>query len=140
MYVQDIKSKICDGNAIPTVLKDKYSTALVNGQNSLGPVVGNFCMNLAIEKAKKHGVGWVAANSKLGFVFSVLIPLSRLIFLADSNHYGIAGWYSMLAANQGLMVNSILLLTEFLLIVIICSRDYLSPAHHLWWLRLGQKP
>ncbi|XP_057381229.1 uncharacterized oxidoreductase YjmC-like isoform X1 [Daphnia carinata] len=83
MYVQDIKSKICDGNAVPTILKDKYSTALVNGQNSLGPVVGNFCMNLAIEKAKKHGVGWVVAN--------------------NSNHYGIAGWYSILAANQGLL-------------------------------------
>nr|CAH0101114.1 unnamed protein product [Daphnia galeata] len=83
MYVQDISTKICDGNAIPTIEKDKYSTALVNGQNSLGPVVGNFCMNLAIEKAKKFGVGWVTAN--------------------NSNHYGIAGWYSIMAANQGLM-------------------------------------
>ncbi|XP_046454278.1 uncharacterized oxidoreductase YjmC-like isoform X2 [Daphnia pulex] len=83
MYVQDISTKICDGNAIPTIEKEKFSTALVNGQNSLGPVVGNFCMNLAIEKAKKHGVGWVTAN--------------------NSNHYGIAGWYSIMAANQGLM-------------------------------------
>lgn len=64
MYVQDISSGICNGNAVPTVVKDKFSTALVNGQNSLGPVVGNFCMKLAIEKAKQYGVGWVTANSK----------------------------------------------------------------------------
>ncbi len=63
MYVQDVETKICDGNAVPTIAKDKFSTALVNGQNSLGPVVGNFCMNLAIEKAKNYGVGWVTANS-----------------------------------------------------------------------------
>lgn len=65
MYVQDIQSGICDGNAVPTVEKTKFSTALVNGQNSLGPVVGNFCMKLAIEKAKQHGVGWITANSML---------------------------------------------------------------------------
>ena len=63
MYVQDISTNICDGNAVPTIMNDKFSTALVNGQNSLGPVVGNFCMKLAIEKAKKYGVGWVTANS-----------------------------------------------------------------------------
>lgn len=106
MYVQDISTKICDGNAIPTIEKDKYSTALVNGQNSLGPVVGNFCMNLAIEKAKKFGVGWVTANSKLRFIYSSLHQkyFKFVLYFLDSNHYGIAGWYSIMAANQGLMV------------------------------------
>ena len=64
MYVQDVTSAICDGNATPVIVKDKFSTALVDGRNTLGPVVGNFCMNLAIEKAKQFGVGWVTANSK----------------------------------------------------------------------------
>jgi LDH2 family malate/lactate/ureidoglycolate dehydrogenase len=82
MYVQDISTKICDGNAIPTIEKEKFSTALVNGQNSLGPVVGNFCMNLAIEKAKKHGVGWVTANSMFIFlVFLLLTYFKHLKFL-----------------------------------------------------------
>lgn len=68
MYVQDVTSAICDGNATPVVVKDKFSTALVDGRNTLGPVVGNFCMNLAIEKAKTYGVGWVTANSKFHYV------------------------------------------------------------------------
>lgn len=63
MYVQDVETGICDSNAVPTIANDKFATALVNGQNTLGPVVGNFCMNLAIEKAKAYGVGWVTANS-----------------------------------------------------------------------------
>lgn len=82
MYVQDISTKICDGNAVPTILQDKYSTALVNGQNSLGPVVGNFCMKLAIEKAKKYGVGWITANSQyIEMCTCSLFKLYRIVFL-----------------------------------------------------------
>ena len=33
------------------------------------------------------------------------------IFFTDSNHYGIAGWYSMQAANEGLMVNLVIAFT-----------------------------
>lgn len=35
---------------------------MVNGKNGLGAVVGRFCMDLAIEKAKIVGVGWVCVN------------------------------------------------------------------------------
>jgi len=83
MYIQDTSTGICESNAEPEVISEKFATAFVDGKNSLGPVVGNFCMKLAIKKAKEFGVGWVAAN--------------------NSNHYGIAGWYSMQAANEGLM-------------------------------------
>ncbi|KAK2708974.1 hypothetical protein QYM36_014562, partial [Artemia franciscana] len=76
MYVNDILNKICDGNALPSIVKENVCTALVDGKNGLGPV-------LAIEKAKSAGVGWVAAN--------------------NSNHYGIAGWYSLQAAQAGLI-------------------------------------
>ena len=47
------------------------ATALVDGKNLLGPVVGNFCMDIAIKKAKEFGIGMVVARR--------------------SNHYGIAG-------------------------------------------------
>lgn len=107
MYVQDVETKICEGNAVPTIVKDKFSTALVDGQNSLGPVVGNFCMNLAIEKAKNYGVGWVTANSILNIIWNLLIFFFLDFYkflMVDSNHYGIAGWYSLLAANKGFMV------------------------------------
>jgi len=55
----------------------------VDGGNLLGPVVGNFCMSLAIKKAKDAGIGWVVAKR--------------------TNHFGIAGHYSLQASKQGLI-------------------------------------
>lgn len=46
------------------VEKESVATALVNGNNLLGPVVGNFCMSLALKKAQDVGIGWVVANGK----------------------------------------------------------------------------
>ncbi|XP_054278135.1 uncharacterized oxidoreductase YjmC-like [Macrosteles quadrilineatus] len=83
MYVRDVKLKTCDGSAVPTILNESSATAWVDGNNALGPVVGNFCMEVAINKAKECGVGWVVAKG--------------------SNHYGIAGWYSMLALKHNML-------------------------------------
>ncbi|XP_065338311.1 uncharacterized oxidoreductase YjmC [Cloeon dipterum] len=83
MYVNDVKTGICDGSAVPIIVKSTSATALVDGKNAIGPVVGNFCMQLAIKKAKETGVGWVASKG--------------------SNHYGIASWYSLQAVEQGMI-------------------------------------
>ena len=84
MYVNDLRNGITVSEPIePTVIKESIAAAHVNGNNVLGPVVGNFCMDIAINKAKEAGVGWVSAKG--------------------SNHYGIAGWYAMRAAKQGLL-------------------------------------
>ncbi|XP_052776241.1 uncharacterized oxidoreductase YjmC-like isoform X2 [Mya arenaria] len=83
MYVHDIQSGITVSDAEPKIVKETAATAFVNGNNVLGPVVGNLCMQTAIKKAKESGVGWVAANG--------------------SNHYGIAGWYAMQASSEGLL-------------------------------------
>lgn len=64
MYVKDIKTGICAKDGEPVVEKESAATALVDGKNLLGPVVGNFCMNLAIKKAKEVGIGWVVARGK----------------------------------------------------------------------------
>nr|CAD7197662.1 unnamed protein product [Timema douglasi] len=80
MYVRDAQTGKCDVNVKPCVLKDTVSTAWVEGNNGLGMVVGNFCMKLAIAKAKHTGVGWVVAKG--------------------SNHYGIASWYSTQALKK----------------------------------------
>lgn len=82
-YVADIRSKICDPNAEPTIVKETGSTALVEGNNSLGAVVGNFAMQLAISKARAGGVGWVTVRG--------------------SNHFGIAGHYSQQALAAGML-------------------------------------
>ncbi|KAJ7358807.1 hypothetical protein OS493_021594 [Desmophyllum pertusum] len=46
-------------------------------------VVGNFCMELAIKKAKEHGIGWVVCKG--------------------STHFGIVGWYSAQALQHGMI-------------------------------------
>lgn len=84
MYVRDIEQNVCKGDGEPIILKEKAGTAWVDGNNLLGPVVGNFCMDLAIEKAKNAGIGWVVAKG--------------------SNHYGIAGWYALRAMKKGMLV------------------------------------
>lgn len=81
MYLNDIEQKSINGAAEPKLLKESPATAWVDGCNGLGAVVGRFCMDLAIQKAKTCGVGWVCAN--------------------HSNHYGIAGWYTIYAEEQG---------------------------------------
>lgn len=70
MYVKDIKTGICAKDGEPVVEKESAATALVDGKNLLGPVVGNFCMKLAIQKAKEVGIGWVVAH---GWFFPVLL-------------------------------------------------------------------
>ena len=83
MYLNDLFINSTSGSAVPTILKETPSTAWVDGNNGLGAVVGNFCMDLAIKKAKQVGVGWVCAKG--------------------SNHYGMAGWYPTRAIKEGLI-------------------------------------
>ena len=65
MYVQDVSAGSCLPAAAPTVLRDSPATAWVDGGHGLGPVVGRFCMELAIAKAQGAGVGWVVAKGKV---------------------------------------------------------------------------
>ena len=83
-YVRDIKIGNTNSNAEPMIVKESPATAYVDGNNLLGPVVGTFCMKLAIKKAKEVGIGMVVANR--------------------SNHYGIAGYYSLQALEEKLIV------------------------------------
>ena len=64
MYVKDIQSGITDTNKEPSIIKETAATGYVEGNNILGPTVGNFAMQLAIDKAKQAGVGWVVAKGK----------------------------------------------------------------------------
>lgn len=83
MYVRDVMAGTVGKDVEPSILRESPATAHVDGNNLLGPVVGNFCMDLAIKKAKEVGIGMVVAKR--------------------SNHYGIAGYYSMQAVEQDLI-------------------------------------
>jgi LDH2 family malate/lactate/ureidoglycolate dehydrogenase len=80
MYVDECATGSVSTQAEPKVEKDRGATAVVDGQNVLGAVVGEFAMELAIQKAREHGIGWVLAR--------------------NSNHYGIAGHYAMMALEH----------------------------------------
>lgn len=59
------------------------STATVNGDGGLGLVVAPKAMEIAMEKAKMVGSGWVSVN--------------------NSNHFGIAGYHSLLAVEKDMI-------------------------------------
>ncbi|XP_046814099.1 uncharacterized oxidoreductase YjmC-like [Vespa crabro] len=83
MYVNDIKNKIIDPVAKPNIVQDFKAIALVDGQNGLGQIIGKYCMELAIKKAKEYGIGMVSARG--------------------SNHFGICAYYTLMAMEQNLI-------------------------------------
>ena len=76
------KSRI---NTTPNIkiVRETPTTATVDGDRGLGLVVAPFAMRLAIKKAKKYGTGWVAVK--------------------NSNHFGIAGYHSLLAVDNDMI-------------------------------------
>jgi LDH2 family malate/lactate/ureidoglycolate dehydrogenase len=72
-------------NARPSIkiLHETPSTAVVDGDRGLGLVVAPFAMNVAIEKAKQVGTGWVSVQ--------------------NSNHFGIAGIHAMMAMEHDMI-------------------------------------
>ena len=65
------------------VVKDNLATAVVDGHLGMGMVVATRCMELAIDKARKYGLGMVVAR--------------------NSTHFGIAGYYSIMATKAGMI-------------------------------------
>lgn len=63
-----------------TIVHETPTTATVDGDAGLGLVVAPFAMNIAIQKAKIYGSGWVA--------------------IRNSNHFGIAGYHALMAVEQ----------------------------------------
>ncbi|CEF65224.1 Malate/L-lactate dehydrogenase family-containing protein [Strongyloides ratti] len=82
-YINDLTSGITSKDGNITIVKEKFSTCQVNGNNLLGAYVGSFCIKKAIELAKKYGVGMVTAK--------------------QSNHFGICSYYSEMAEREGLI-------------------------------------
>ena len=62
MYVNDIVSGITVSDVEPKILKESAATAYVDGLNVLGPVVGHFCMEIALRKCNEAGIGFVVSK------------------------------------------------------------------------------
>ncbi len=65
------------------VVHETPSTAVVDGDAGLGLVVAPFAMQIAIDKAKNVGTGWVSVK--------------------NSNHFGIAGIHAMMALKEDMI-------------------------------------
>ncbi|RFM28656.1 Ldh family oxidoreductase [Deminuibacter soli] len=72
-------------NATPNIkiVHETPSTAVVDGDAGLGLVVAPFAMQVAIDKARQAGTGWVSVR--------------------NSNHFGIAGYHAMMALQHDMI-------------------------------------
>jgi LDH2 family malate/lactate/ureidoglycolate dehydrogenase len=72
-------------NAQPQIkiVHETPSTAVVDGDGGLGLVVAPYAMQVAIDKARQAGTGWVSVK--------------------NSNHYGIAGHHAMMALQHDMI-------------------------------------
>lgn len=82
-YVRLWEADRINSNPDIKVTYETPSTAVVDGDAALGLVVGPKAMEIAIEKAKNVGTGWVSVK--------------------NSNHYGIAGFHSMMALEHDMI-------------------------------------
>jgi len=83
IYLDRIKDGILNPVTEFEIVKDGLATAVVDGHNGMGHVVGYKSMKLAIEKAKKYGMGMVAVR--------------------NSTHYGFAGYYPLMAVKENMI-------------------------------------
>jgi L-2-hydroxycarboxylate dehydrogenase (NAD+) len=83
MYYDRIKSGILDPVSKPEVVRESPTTAVIDGHNGLGHVIGQQSMRMAIEKAKAYGMGAVAVR--------------------NSSHFGIDGYYALMAVREGMI-------------------------------------
>ena len=82
-YDRIVKQKIQQPVTKIEVVRDRLATAVIDGHHGMGMVISTYCMNLAIEKAKKYGLGMVVAR--------------------NSTHYGIAGYYALMACQENMI-------------------------------------
>ena len=81
IYLDRIKAGIQNPITNFEIIKETETTAVVDGHDGMGQVIGHKAMSMAIAKAKKYGMGMVVVR--------------------NSCHYGIAGYYTSMATAAG---------------------------------------
>ncbi len=82
-YHKGIEKGLIKVDAKPEVVFETPVSAVIEGNDGMGQLLGHKAMSMAIEKAKKTGMAIVSVR--------------------NSNHYGIAGYYAKMACNEGLI-------------------------------------
>ncbi len=83
IYIDRIKAGIQKPITKIDVLRETPTTAVFDANDGMGMVASYKAMLLAIEKAKKYGMGMVTVR--------------------NSTHYGIAGYYATMASKEGMI-------------------------------------
>ncbi len=83
IYIDRILAGIQNPVTTFEVVREGPTTALVDGHDGMGHVIAFRSMEMAIAKAKAYGMGMVAVR--------------------NSTHYGIAGYYSLMAAEADMI-------------------------------------
>ncbi|MCI7402013.1 MAG: Ldh family oxidoreductase [Christensenella sp.] len=81
IYIDRINDGIQNPVTNFDIIKETPTTAVVDGHDGMGQVIGYKSMELAIKKAKEYGLGMVVCR--------------------NSCHYGIAGYYATMATKAG---------------------------------------
>ena len=83
IYYDRIKQGIQFAKTKFEVVKETPITAVIDGHHGMGQVIASRAMEMAIKKAGKFGLGMTVAR--------------------NSTHYGIAGYYAMMAEKAGMI-------------------------------------
>lgn len=83
IYLDRIKAGIQNPVTKFEIIRQTATTAVIDGHDGMGQVIGYKAMKMAIEKAKEFGMGMVAVR--------------------NSCHYGIAGYYATMATDENMI-------------------------------------
>lgn len=83
IYYDRIRAGIQKPETEFEIVKETPATVLIDGHDGMGQVISKKAMAVAIEKGKKTGLGMAAVK--------------------NSTHYGIAGYYVLMAAEEGMI-------------------------------------
>lgn len=83
IYYDRIKTGIQEAVTRLEIVREGPTTAVLDGHNGMGHVIAKQAMQMAIDKARSYGLGMVTVR--------------------NSTHYGIAGYYSLMACQQGMI-------------------------------------
>lgn len=83
LYLPLFDDKRCDPDAEPEVLADRGAAVLLDGRKALGLWLAREAMDLAVERARRYGVG--------------------LVSVRDATHLGCAGHHALQAVRHGML-------------------------------------
>lgn len=83
IYIDRIKDGTLNPKTMMEIIRETKTTAVLDGHHGMGHVIAVKAMDLAIAKAKECGMGMVVVR--------------------DSTHYGIAGYYPLMAATENMI-------------------------------------